>query len=770
MRKLVVLKFNGDFDRGFQVSLEIGLELRQNGRRPAADIQGSLPANPAISQAYERWRIHYRRLFDSDIHLNPDTEQVCTFAELTEHCNQAADELKDRFSTWLQAAPFQPIQKKYFEHFNPTDEIRILVRTDCQTLQKLPWHQWDWIEGYDNTEIAIGASDSEAKANATVAAAKNKVRILAILGISTGINVEQDRQLLEQLPNTEIVFLEQPDRKAIDDQLWAQPWDVLFFAGHSETRETTGHLYLNRNESLTVAELRYGLKQALRQGLQLAIFNSCDGLGLAWELEDLHIPQIVVMREPVPDKVAQEFLKVFLRTFASGCSLYQAVGTARRKLQGWEGFYPCASWLPAIIQNATVVPPTWKTLSGAAQKAQKRQLLRIALVTSMSVTALAIGIRALGLLQPLELNAYDSLMQMRPREVRDRRLLIVGVTEQDMDEYGYPVPDNILAQTIETIDRHHPRVIGLKILRPDPVGNSAEILANHFQRNDRLITVCNAEVSDDPSRPGNRPPPGVPEGRVGFSDIVKDPDGVLRRQLIRMQSGPASPCTTQFSFSMRVALRYLAEENIQLRYTPEQYMQLGKAIFKPLTVNTGGYQQIDARGYQVLLNYRSHQGAASVVSLKQVLNNTVDARWFEDSIVLIDVTAPSIRGYLSTPYSTKQHSRIERPSVEIQAHEISQVLGAALDGRPLLWGWPQWGEFFWIGGWSLVGGAMVCSGRLQGMRLRYMGLGLGGAIALLYGSCFLLFLQGHWVPLVPPALTVLATSSIVVFATDPLKR
>lgn len=44
----------------------------------------------------------------------------------------------------------------------------------------------------------------------------------------------------------------------------------------------------------------------------IAIFNSCDGLGLAQELADLHIPQMIVIKEPVPDKLAQEFLKYFL--------------------------------------------------------------------------------------------------------------------------------------------------------------------------------------------------------------------------------------------------------------------------------------------------------------------------------------------------------------------------------------------------------------------------------------------------------------------------
>ena len=55
---------------------------------------------------------------------------------------------------------------------------------------------------------------------------------------------------------------------------------------------------------------------------------------------------MIFMREPLPDKVAQEFLKNFLTEFSAGKSLYQSVREAREKLQGLEGEFPCASWLP----------------------------------------------------------------------------------------------------------------------------------------------------------------------------------------------------------------------------------------------------------------------------------------------------------------------------------------------------------------------------------------------------------------------------------------
>ena len=88
-------------------------------------------------------------------------------------------------------------------------------------------------------------------------------------------------------------------------------------------------IYLNENESLTISDLKYALIKAVENGLKLAIFNSCDGLAIAQELASLNIPRMIVMREPVPDKVAQEFLKHFLLYFASGKSFHLAVRCKR---------------------------------------------------------------------------------------------------------------------------------------------------------------------------------------------------------------------------------------------------------------------------------------------------------------------------------------------------------------------------------------------------------------------------------------------------------
>lgn len=163
--------------------------------------------------------------------------------------------------------------------------------------------------------------------------------------------------------------LNQPSRQEFNKQLWdSLGWDILFFAGHSQSKGDTGIIYINdnpTNNSLTIGELEEALTAAIDRGLKLAIFNSCDGLGLANALGKLHIPQVIIMREPVPNCVAQQFFQNFLEAFAiKRQTLYLAVQQARRQLQGLEDDFPCASWLPVIFQNPSVEPPTWLQLGG----------------------------------------------------------------------------------------------------------------------------------------------------------------------------------------------------------------------------------------------------------------------------------------------------------------------------------------------------------------------------------------------------------------------
>jgi len=381
-------------------------------------------------------------------------------------------------------------------------------------------------------------------------------------------------------------------------------------------------------------------------------------------------------------------------------------------------------------------------------------LARPALVASLTVTSLLLGGRQLRILEPLELSAFDRLMQLRPALPPDPRLLVVTVTEEDVQSLQYPLTDAVLNQTLSKLEQAKPAVIGLDIYRDkeQPPGHAE--LSNLMKKSDRIIPVCKRKNGDDPGTP---PPPNVPEARVGFSDIAVDPNGIIRRGLLFVSLVPASAsrCTTPYSLSFQLAQRYLEQKGIPPELTPEEHLKFGKVIFKPLLANDGGYQHADAGGYQILLNYRSPNSLARRVTLTDVLNNRVDPSWVKDHIVLIGVTASSIDDAFYTPYSSAQQRIQKMPGVEVHGQIVSQILSAVLDGRPLFWFWSEWGEVLWIWSWSLTGGILARVARTP----RQLVLSESVALGLLLGTSVVMFFGSGWIPVVAPTLGLIITST-----------
>lgn len=781
MQKLVVLKLDGDLVEGVRTTLEIGAEKD----RAATEVRGNLPANPQLATHYERWQSTYRSL--DNFRITPIGISIGgDRSEQLNNCRLLEDQLSQQMNAWLNCDSFRPLKDKLLKQLTPDDTVRILIKTDDPWLRRLPWQLWDFFEEYSLAEVALSAPEYEILPSSKTAISKNKVKILAILGNSEGISISKDRELLEQLPDAQTTFLVEPQRSQLTEQLWKQDWDILFFAGHSSSQSDgkTGYIFINETDKLTINELKYALKQAVKGGLQLAIFNSCDGLGLARQLENLHIPQIIVMREPVPDLVAQEFLNNFLTLFSDGKSLYLAVREARERLQGIELEYPCAIWLPVICQHPALVPPTWKNLLSplsasdnpklTSHKTQHKLVWRsfgTVLSASAIITGLVMGVRSLGLLQAWELKAFDELMIMRPEEKPDPRLLIVTIDEADIQyqnsqkmKMRWSLSDVALAQLLKKLDLYQPKIIGIDIYRDFSVDPDDADLANRLSQDNRLIAVCKVSAADDLAPDGILPPPEVPEQRLSFSDFVADDDEFARRQLVHLTPPLTSPCAASYAFSLQIALHYLKAKGIKANFTRQGYLQLGNAVFKQLKPHISGYQQVDTSGYQVLLNYRSlnsPQNIAPQVSLRDVLSNRINpklAGLVKDRIVLIGVTAPSTVDLWKTPYSARAlPNQKQIPGVFVQAHMVSHILSAVLERRPLFWWWSMWFEALWIWGWSMVGGTLAWYIRQP------LCLGLAGVAGLgvLFVVCFGIFTQAGWVPLIPSALAWVTTGAVV---------
>ncbi len=358
MANFATLDFDGDFDRGYRVRLEV------RSRNGTIEAKANLPPNSELAtKLNHHWHENYR-LMEIPYRLSP-TKIVRRLPpeEQIEQCRQTASELQEQLQNWLDSEAFRAVDRRLREVLDPAEETRFLIRSNDTQLQKLPWHLWDCIDRV-SAEAAFGPETIDSAPEKSRDRVGSKVRILAILGHSQDIDVDSDRRLLETLPNAEVEFLVEPTHEQLGDRIWDRPWDIIFFAGHGQTEDDCGRIYINPTESITVDRLWYGLKKAVERGLKIAIFNSCDGLGLVKQLDDTQIPHLVVMRELVPDRVAQSFLKYFLQSFSRGESFYKAVREARQHLEVLESEFPCASWLPVVFQHPGAVPTTWEKLQG----------------------------------------------------------------------------------------------------------------------------------------------------------------------------------------------------------------------------------------------------------------------------------------------------------------------------------------------------------------------------------------------------------------------
>ena len=388
-------------------------------------------------------------------------------------------------------------------------------------------------------------------------------------------------------------------------------------------------------------------------------------------------------------------------------------------------------------------------------------------LSSLVISGLVISIRELGWLQPSELQAFDRLMSLRAIENFDPRLLLITVDEADIQYQNqqnmslrWSLSDEALAQLLVKINQYHPRTIGIDIYRDFAVSDDRD-LAKELQTNDRLYAVCKVPAPQDGTPEGTPPPPEVPLTRIGFSDLVADSGDIVRRQLLHLTPPDNSSCQAEYAFSFQLALDYLSRQGIRSSFTSKEYLQIGETIFKPIGKRAGGYQNIDAAGYQVLLNYRSLNTPTDIaqqISLKDVLDGRLDAQLpnlIKNRLILIGVTAASSTDDWQTPYSQQSSSAQKQvPGVFVQAQMTSQIISAVIDNRPLIWWWSEPGEIAWIWGWSLVGAIL-------GWYLRRPLL-LGGAIALallaLFTLCLAAFTHAGWILSIPPAIALILTS------------
>jgi CHASE2 domain-containing sensor protein len=593
------------------------------------------------------------------------------------------------------------------------------------------------------------------------------------------------REGLRRSADREQFILETREAVRVEDLTLAllevKPW-IVHFCGHGSGSQGLvlendgGQQHLLSTEALANFFRHFGNQ------IECVLLNACYSEVQGQEIVK-HINYVIGMRQEILDDAARAFTRGFYEALGNGksinfayewgCDRIQAEikpSTTTRKgtVVGTHETIKIPEYLIPVLLTKEHLTPI--KLEDKLSKTQVNNLLNLGkvILASIVVTGLVMGVmRPLGMLQKWELKAFDQLMRLRPEKGLDSRLLIVEATEEDIQEYKYPLSDTILSQLIAELEKHKPQVIGLDILRDSPVGSGYENLSKHLKQNENFLIACSSSEAGNANKPGTEPLSIVPAERIGFTDAVTDVDGVLRRHLLFMKPEPDSPCQTKLSFSFLLAQHYLAAKGIQPQTTPENLVQWGEVVLKKLKANIGSYQRLDAGGYQILLNYRScHRDVAERVRLRSVLEGQISSDSVKDRVVLIGVTSPNVRTYFPTPCSEGKRSE-QIPGMMIEAEMISQIISAVKDERPLLWYWLWWQEILWVWAWSIVVGLLAWYLRAPLQLFLIVGI----STISLYWLCIVFLVQGSWVPLIPAILALLATvACILLFTHSPISN
>lgn len=464
------------------------------------DIYVSLKYPQELQTRYEHWQRRYLRFYEFPPpqpigragRLNP------TFGDPCNALREAEQSLIQSFQQWLGEGEVRKIQQQIRDELIRIAQtsskpgkgvqshpgIDIFLACNSAELARLPWETWQLAP--ERTPLGTVRIARTLGNSADISAVKRplrrrRTRILALIGNDPKLPLHEDWKVLRSSlksiadlhrvqwqPEDDVVQIKNKIAADISDK---QGWDVLFFAGHSDETCTGGRLAIASNLSLSISELEDHLIEARENGLQLAVFNSCSGLPIATKLVELGM-QVVVMREPIPDKAAQIFLKQFCQQLAARKDAHDALQYACDYLQSNEQFAcPSTYLIPSFFSPAHTVPfripSRWEQLQQwFPNRREAIALFIVVLFSSMiPVQETLLNLRTL-----MQLIYRDTTKQL-PQGVAPPVLLVaidqdsINRAIEEMEGFRVkPIDRRYLAQLVRRLSDLKAKVIGIDYL------------------------------------------------------------------------------------------------------------------------------------------------------------------------------------------------------------------------------------------------------------------------------------------------------------------
>ena len=285
----------------------------------------------------------------------------------------------------------------------------------------------------------------------------------------------------------------------------------------------------------------------------------------------------------------------------------------------------------------------------------------------MSIISLAI-ISISPFNENINLLTYDLVTSLKSKDKQKREeipVTIIGITEEDIQELGWPINDSILCNSIEILFNQGASTVGLDLYRDISIGPNNDCLKRKVLKYKNLISVSNISGNIKAIK-------GTPNNQQAFNDLVLDADRVIRRDLIHVGDQDENIK----SLPLRLIEKHMKRESIY-----KEVESFKKSTW--LKSTSGGYTALDSSGYQTMMSFDGIPNY-KIWRLKELIENKIPLNNINGKIILIGSTAKSLKDNFEIPHSRliKGKSYYEVPGVVIHSIRINSIIHLLNNNRP----------------------------------------------------------------------------------------
>lgn len=393
-------------------------------------IVAKLPYPTQLETLHQTWQQMYLAYYQSLPPSGPPLEssghssemraiaiasgQITSRADWHGQLVQAEARLLSEFHKWLRDGALFDIRSEIgrrsagnatkADSLESANGVDLLITCDPIALGRLPWEAWELGAEFGASGLVrIARLPVNVRAASVRPPKRGKANVLVVLGDDTGLSFTDELEAIAALkslanihvigwqPGAQVNTLKQTICKTIQS---SNGWDMLLFFGHSnEASAVGGQIAIAPNATLSLRELEPALQRAKANGLQFALFNSCKGLDIADSLINLGLNQVVVMREPIHNRVAQVFLIQFLQSLSLFDDVHTALHKASQSLRSDSNLtYPSAHLVPSLFRHKEAElfrlhAHGWRAVLEASQPKTRWQKIAAFSIAALSLIA-----------------------------------------------------------------------------------------------------------------------------------------------------------------------------------------------------------------------------------------------------------------------------------------------------------------------------------------------------------------------------------------------